>query len=183
MNGIEEMIAALMGFEWMPAPKGKNIALVTFSGAQAIMSVDAVIQNNISLAKFSNQTAIALSNVIATPSKAHNPIDIFPDMMVHGFDKISMEILKALFADDGVHGIVFISFAVSGAEPFHQLASFINENKTKPVFVSLLGAKEDTRTAGDYLLKQKIPCVAYPETAIQAFSHMVNYAKRKTANI
>ncbi|MBW1812551.1 MAG: CoA-binding protein [Deltaproteobacteria bacterium] len=179
MNGIEEMINTLMGFEWMPLPKGNNIAIVTFSGAQAIMSVDAAVKNNVSIAKFSKKTAEALSHVIATPSKAYNPIDIFPDMMVHGFDKISMEILKALFEDKGVHGIVFISFAVSGAEPFHLLSEFISENRSKPVFVSLLGAKEDTRSTSDYLLKQKIPCVAYPEMAIQAFSHMWSYAKRR----
>lgn len=178
IDGIEEMISSLMGFEWMPLPKGNNIALVTFSGAQAIMSVDAAIKNNVSVATFSDKTTKALSKVIATPSKMQNPVDIFPDMMVHGFDKISTEILKALFNDNGVHGIVFISFAVSGDEPFHLLSTFINENPSKPVFVSLLGAKEDTRSAGDYLLKQKIPCVTYPEIAIQAFSHMWNYAKR-----
>jgi len=179
MNGIEEMISTLMGFEWTPLPKGNNIALVTFSGAQAIMSVDAAVKNNVSIAKFSNKTAEALSQVIATPSKAHNPIDIYPDMMAHGFDKISTEILKALFKDDGVHGIVFISFAVDRAESFHRLSDFIKQTCTKPVFISLLGAKEDTRSSNDYLLKQKIPCVAYPETAIQAFSHMWNYAKKR----
>jgi len=178
MGGIDEMISTLMGFEWMPLPKGNHVALVTFSGAQSIMSVDAAVKNNLSIAKFSDKTREALSKVIATTSKAQNPIDIFPDMMVHGFDKISMEILNALFEDDGVHGIVFISFAVDGAQPFHVLADFINENGSKPVFVSLLGAKEDTRSTGDYLLRQKIPCVSYPESAIRAFSHMWNYAKR-----
>ena len=74
---------------------------------------------------------------------------------------------------------MFISFAVDGAQPFHVLADFINENGSKPVFVSLLGAKEDTRSTGDYLLRQKIPCVSYPESAIRAFSHMWNYAKRR----
>ncbi len=181
-DGIDELIAALMGFEWMPLPKGNKIALVTFSGAQAIMSIDAAIKKELAIARFSHQTAEALSKVIATPSKAQNPVDIFPDMMVHGFDKISTEILRALLNDDGVHGIVFISFAVSGADPFHLLSSFINENRSKPVFISLLGSKEDTRSAGDYLLKQKIPCVSYPETAIQAFSHMWNYAKRRMKN-
>jgi acetyltransferase len=180
MSSIDEMISTLMGFEWMPLPSGKNIALVTFSGAQSIMSIDSAIKQNLSIANLSTKTSEALSRVIATPSKMHNPIDIFPDMMVHGFDKISTDILKALLNDENVHGIIFISFAVLGHKPFHALSDFINTNRSKPVFVSLLGSKEDMRSASDYLLKQKIPCVSYPETAIQAFSHMWNYSKRKS---
>lgn len=180
MSTIDEMVCTLMGFEWMPLPNGKNIALVTFSGAQSIMSIDAAIKQKLSIANLSTKTSESLSRVIATPSKMHNPIDIFPDMMVHGFEKISTDILKALFNDENVHGIVFISFAVLGHEPFHPLSEFINTNRSKPVFVSLLGSKEDMRSASDYLLKQKIPCVSYPETAIQAFSHMWNYSKRKS---
>jgi len=41
MGHIDELIGTLMGFQCMPLPLGNHIAVVTYSGAQAIMSIDA----------------------------------------------------------------------------------------------------------------------------------------------
>jgi len=180
MENIDEMVASLMGFEWMPMPKGNRIALVTFSGAQAIMSIDAAMSCGLDIAQFSDETAQRLSKVIATPSKALNPIDIFPDMMKHGFEKTTVEITNTLLEDDGVHGIIFISFADAGAEPLYPFAELVGQNSKKPVFVSLLGRKEDVRESREYLLKQLIPCYSFPETGVKVFSHMHRYSCRKT---
>jgi acyl-CoA synthetase (NDP forming) len=38
LKTIDEMLALFMGFQWAPLSRGSRIALVTFSGAQAIMS-------------------------------------------------------------------------------------------------------------------------------------------------
>ncbi|MCP4751714.1 MAG: hypothetical protein GY866_12530 [Proteobacteria bacterium] len=176
MEGIDEMIGSLMGFEWMPLPKGNRIAVVTFSGAQAIMSIDAAVKEGLQVAEFSPETKQRLSQVIATDAKAQNPIDIFPDMMIHGFEKTTTEILKALQDDDGVHGILFITFAVPGTDSLRSLVEAVGTNRTKPVFVSLLGSKEDVTTSEDYLLGQRLPCFSYPETAIRVFSNMSRYA-------
>ena len=177
MKGIEELVSNLMAFEWMPLPKGNQIALVTFSGAQAIMSVDAAVEEGLSLAKFSESTRADISTVIANSYKAQNPIDIFPDMMTHGFEKTHLEILKALLKDDGVHGIVLISFVMDGPKPFYPLVELLNQHHDKPVFITLMGPKEDVRNCGDYLASQKIPCYPFPETAVRVFSNMWNYRK------
>ena len=50
---------------------------------------------------------------------------MFPDMMVHGFEKTAKEILNALLEDDGVHGILFISFALFGPDPYRPLVEMI----------------------------------------------------------
>lgn len=178
MEGIDELVSTLMGFEWMPVPGGNSIALVTFSGAMAIMSIDVAVREGLGMVRFSDETLKSLSSVISTPLKAQNPVDIFPDMMTHGYEKTISEIMRTLLADDDVHGIVFISFAISGAELYQPLVEVINENRSKPVFVSLVGAKDDVRDSGDYLLQARIPCYPYPEMSIRVFSHMWNYAKR-----
>lgn len=178
VGGVEEMVGALMGFEWMPLPRGNRIALVTFSGALAIMSVDKAIREGLDIAQFSDATRERLSGVIATPAKAQNPIDIFPDMLAHGFEKTVTEILGALLDDEGVHGIMLISFAAFGVEMYHPIVELIHAQKSKPLFVTLLGAQEDVRITGDYLLDQRVPFFPFPEMGVRVFSHMWQYARR-----
>ncbi len=177
MEGIEEMVGSLMGFEWMPLPKGNRVAFVTFSGAQAIMSVDAAIKEGLELAKLSPETRQEISTVLATSSKLHNPIDTYPDMNTHGFEKTTTCILRALLKDDGVDGIVFISFAVPDPKEHRQLAAVIGKHPNKPVFVTLLGGRDDVNITEACLFGQRIPCYPFPEMAVRVFSNMWRYAK------
>jgi acyl-CoA synthetase (NDP forming) len=177
MRSIEELIATLIGFQFMPLPSGERLAFITYSGAQAIMSIDAATVEGLSAAHFSTQTQESLARVIATPSKAQNPVDIFPDMMVHGFEKTSTEILEALLEDKGVNGIVFISFALLGADIYLPLMEVIKKRPTKPIFFSLLGTREDVDACRVLLEKNRIPFYPFPETAIRVFAHMLRYAR------
>ncbi len=174
---IEEILAALMGFQWMPLPQGGRIAIVTYSGAQAIMCIDKAIDNGLGLARFQDETRKMLSEVISHDYKSKNPIDIFPDMMVHGFEKTMTRILKALLMDDGVHGVIFISFALFGSDIYRPMVEMIHEYHTKPVFFSLLGDREEVQATGDFFLNHKIPYYLFPEMGIRVMAHMWRYAK------
>ena len=177
MGGIDELIRTIMGFRCMPLPRGERIALVTYSGAQAIMTIDLATEEGLSLARFKKETQERLAGVIAAPSKIRNYIDIFPDMMVHGFEKTATEILNALLEDDGVHGILFISFALFGPDPYRPLVEMIRERLTKPVFFSLLGTLEDVEACRAFLEDNGIPFYLFPEMAVRVFAHMRRYAR------
>jgi acyl-CoA synthetase (NDP forming) len=177
MANIDEMVATLIGFQGMPLPRGDRLALVTYSGAQAIMSIDVATEEGLGLARFTEKTRQRLAGVIATPSKAKNPIDIYPDMMAYGFEKTCTEILGALIEDEGVHGILFIAFAISGAAPFRPLVDVIEARRSKPVFFSLLGTAPDLEASRTFLRQHGIPFYLFPETAVHVFSHMLRYAR------
>ncbi|MBS3808943.1 MAG: CoA-binding protein [Desulfobacterales bacterium] len=174
---IDEMLSMIMGFQWAPLPGGNRIALVTFSGAQAIMSIDRASETGLELACFSPDTMDRLSAVISTESKRKNPVDTYPDMNVYGFEKTSLSILEALFDDDGVDGIFFISFAAYGTEALQPLAEMIREKANKPVFISLLGDPGQEALSRTFLMEQEIPFFDYPETGIEVFARMWQYAK------
>ncbi len=178
MGGIDELIGTLMGFQCMPLPLGERIAVVTYSGAQAIMSIDAATEEGLGLAHFTKETQERLAEVIATPSKAQNPVDMFPDMMAHGFKKTTTEILRALLEDDGVHGIIFISSAAFGADPYRPLVKVIHERLTKPVLFSVIGPRENVEACRAFLEEQRIPFYLFPEMAVRVFAHMRRYARR-----
>ena len=174
---IDEFIRTLKGFLFMPLPRGGRIALVTYSGAQAIMSIDAAVEEGLQVARFTELTREKISRVISTPSKGQNPVDLFPDMLVHGFEKTAMEILGALLEDDGVDGIIFVSFAIFGAEPYRPIVDFLRERCHKPVFFSLLGTQKDMELAGTFLEENRVPCYEFPEMAVRVLARMRKYAR------
>ena len=174
---IDQMLSMIMGFQWSPLPLGNRIALVTFSGAQAIMSIDRASEVGLELARFSPQTLDRIGRVISTVPKRKNPVDTYPDMNVHGFEKTSLSILEALFDDDGVDGIFFISFAAYGADTLRPLTQMIRERANKPVFISLLGDPGQEDRCRSFLMEQEIPFFNYPETGIEVFARMWQYAQ------
>lgn len=177
VRGVAELMATIMGFQWAPLPRGNRIALVTFSGAQAIMSVDQAVDEGLSLARFGPETQDRLSTVISTSPKRRNPIDTYPDMNVHGFEKTSTEIVSALLDDDGVDGIFFITFAGWGADMMDPLVDLVTEKADKPFFVSLLGDAESIVRSRGYLMERQIPIFDFPETGVRVFSRMWRYAR------
>lgn len=174
---IDEFINTLKGFLNMPLPRGGRIALVTYSGAQAIMTIDAAIEEGLEVAHFGEDTRQKIARVIATPSKAQNPVDLFPDMLSHGFEKTAMEVLQALLEDDGVDAIIFISFAIFGAEPYRPIVDLLQGRCTKPVFFSLLGTKKDIEVSRSFLEEHHIPCLDFPEMAVRVLARMRKYAR------
>jgi len=174
---IDEFIRTLRGFLKMPLPRGGGLALVTYSGAQAIMSIDTAVEEGLDVARLGDETKKKISQVIATPSKAQNPIDLFPDMLAHGFEKTSLEILNALLDDKGVHGIIFISFANFGEQPYRPIVEALRGRVIKPLFFSLLGTQKDMEASQTYLEENGFPCFDLPEMAVRVFARMWKYGK------
>jgi len=181
MSGIDDFVRTLKGFLTMPLPRGGRLALVTYSGAQAIMSIDAAAEEGLEVARLGKPTLEKISRVIATPSKTRNPVDLFPDLLAHGFEKTATEILQALLDDEEVDGIVFISFANFGDEPYRPIVDFLRGRCRKPIFFSLLGTKEDIEISQALLEKNRLPCYDFPEMAVRVFSHMWQYARRRAS--
>ncbi|MGQ9693924.1 MAG: acetate--CoA ligase family protein [Thermodesulfobacteriota bacterium] len=173
---IDEFIYTLKGFLFMPLPKGERIAIVTYSGAQAIMTIDAAVEAKLRIAQFNPATKEKIAQVIATASKAQNPVDLFPDLLAHGFEKTSLEIFKALLDDQEVDGIIFISFANPETDALGPVIEFLKNRVCKPIFFSLLGAQKDIETCQDFLEENGFPCFDFPERAVRVFSRMWQYA-------
>jgi len=137
------------------------------------------VEEGLSIATFTDKTHENLKKVIQTPSKAKNPVDIFPDMVVHGFDVTMITILKSLMEDKNVHGIVSISFANAGAEVYQPIVEALKGNCSKPLFFSLLGSKKDFQESQAYLEENGFPCYDLPEMAVRVFARMWRYTQIK----
>jgi acyl-CoA synthetase (NDP forming) len=177
LYAIDEFVRTLKGFLNMPLPGGDRLAYVTYSGAQAIMSIDTTIELGLKVARLAQATQARIARVIATSSKTRNPIDIFPDWLTHGYEKTTSEIIKALLDDDGVDGVVFISFADENPEVYQPMLDIVGADRRKPVFVSLLGDGKDKETCERFLDAGGLPCYDFPEQAVHVFARMRQYAR------
>jgi acetyltransferase len=178
LHAVDELLRTIIGFEYMPLPKGKSVAIVTFSGAQAIMSVDAVTEQNLQMAELTDETRDRISQIVGSPPKTRNPVDLFPDITVHGFEKTTRHLLQALLDDDGVNGIIYILQCPEKAEPFMPMIEIIEKQREKPLFVSLLGNKDHIDAATDLLIEHRIPVYPFPEMGVRVFASMHRYAQR-----
>ena len=179
LTGIDDFVRCLKGFLNMPLPRGGRLAFVTYSGAQAIMSIDASVDHGLQVARLDESTRERIGRVIATASKTRNPVDIFPDWLAQGFEKTTTEILKAFLEDGGVDGIICISFADSKPEIYQPMVDIIRRESTKPVFFSLLGAQKDIHACQSFLEEHRVPCFDFPEMAVRVFANMWKYAQIK----
>lgn len=174
---IDEFVRTLKGFLNMPLPRGGRLAYVTYSGAQAIMSIDTTMERGLNVALLGEAAKARIAKVIATSSKTKNPIDIFPDWLTHGYEKTTSEIMRALLDDDGVDGIIFISFADKNPQVYQSMIDIVKADRRKPVFISLLGDSQDKAVCERFLDAGGIPCYDFPEQAVHVFSHMHRYAR------
>jgi len=177
LYAIDEFVRTLKGFLNMPLPKGDRLAYVTYSGAQAIMSIDTTMEQGLKVASLGDDTKARIAKVIATSSKINNPIDIFPDWLTYGYEKTITEVIKALLDDNGVDGIVFISFADKNPEVYSSMIDIVKADRRKPVFVSLLGDGKDKEACERFLEAGGLPCYDFPEHAVSVFARMRQYAR------
>jgi len=177
LYAIDEFVRTIKGFLNAPLPRGDRLAYVTYSGAQAIMSIDATMEQGLKVAELSADTQARIGKVIATNSKTKNPVDIFPDWMTFGYEKTTSEVLKALLDDDGVDGIVFISFGDKNPSVYQPMIDIIKADRRKPVFVSLLGDKDDKEACERFLDAGGVPCYDFPEQAVHVFARMRQYVR------
>jgi len=95
--------------------------------------------------------------------------------MVHGPERTFTETLGALLESEDVDGVIFISFALPGTGPYRAVAELIGQDRTKPVFFTLLGMKEDLEESRSFLEARRIPCYLFPETAVRVMANMWRY--------
>lgn len=178
VHGVEEFIASLLGFDWTGLPRGNRIAVVTYSGAQAIMSVDAAMETGLELAGFSASTQERLSAFIPSAYKRQNPIDTYPDTNVKGFEATTIGIARTLLEADEVHGIIYIAFSHLLMYPYQPIIDALKGRLTKPFFFCISGGRTDVEHTIKLLLANRIPAIPFTDEAVRAIAHMVRHARR-----
>ena len=103
----EELRLLSKAFVTYTPPKGKRVAVVSFSGGGAILAIDAIEGAGLELAKLSDDTIHEISELFPPWLTVDNPVDIWIPV-ARDFDASFPRILERVMQDPGVDAVICI---------------------------------------------------------------------------
>ena len=129
-DDLNDMFNTAKGFEDFPIPKGNRIAVVTNAGGPAILTVDTLERNKLSLADLSPETKTKLREIVHPQGSVNNPVDLLPGGTAEQFKQVN----EILLADQNVDAVISV-FVEPIMVPAMPVIEGINEIKIdKPIF-------------------------------------------------
>jgi acetyltransferase len=159
-----------------PPPRGPALAIVTNAGGPGVMATDALMMSGGALAGLGSETMAALNDALPPFWSHSNPIDILGDATAERYH-IAVE---ACAKDANVQGVLVLLSPQAMTDPTEtarQLTPFARCGKP-PLLASWMGGAA-VRVGRDLLSQAGIPTFDSPESAIQAFLHMVEYRRNQ----
>jgi len=124
-----EMFDTSKGFENYPLPKGNRVAVVTNAGGPAILCVDAIDNQNLTLAELSPDTKQKLKLIIHPEGSAENPVDLLPG----GTAEVYKSVVEILNEDENVDSIISIFVEPGLVKPLDVIDSINSVKSEKPI--------------------------------------------------
>lgn len=131
------------GFDYQPAPRGRNVAVLSLSGANAVMTADYLARSSLELAGLSDDTLRQVKELVPEWQPVRNPIDQW--LALPSGARAAQEVpLNAVLDDDGVDAVITIHLAseepdFDGVGEMYRQA--IAEHPEKPVLSYVMGAE------------------------------------------
>jgi len=129
-DDLNDMFNTAKGFEEFPIPKGNRVAVVTNAGGPAILTVDSLEKNNLTLAELTEVTKRKLHEIVHPEGSVNNPVDLLPGGTPEQFKAVN----EILVQDKNVDVVisVFVEPIMVKALP---VIEGINEiSSDKPIF-------------------------------------------------
>jgi acyl-CoA synthetase (NDP forming) len=170
----EELLNAALALSKQPPMFGDNVAIVSNVGGPAILAADAVVRNNLKLAKLSDETKRKIESLYPGVD-ATNPIDMIADARAERYRKV----LELVLADDNVDGVLVINmlkscfFEPEDAKVIPEVAA---KYPNKPV-VDVAAGGEDFELVYGVIGESSIPIYNLPEKGVKALKVLRTYGR------
>jgi acetyltransferase len=173
-ENLNELFNTAKGFENFKVPKGNRVAVVTNAGGPAILCVDSLEKENLTLAAFSDKTKTALRQVVHPEGSINNPVDLLPG----GTAEIYKQVNEIVAADENVDAIISIFVEPVMVQPFNVIESVYSLESEKPILQVAMPMPEFWQKYRNESSK-KLPLFRNPEDPAEVLSNMLFYAKAK----
>ncbi|MCX8105302.1 MAG: acetate--CoA ligase family protein [Ignavibacterium album] len=172
-DDLNDMFNTAKGFEEFPVPKGNRVAVVTNAGGPAILTVDSLEKNNLTLADLSEETKKKLREIVHPEGSVNNPVDLLPGGTAEQFKAVN----EILVQDKNVDVVisVFVEPIMVKALP---VIEGINEiNSDKPIFQVVMPLPEFWE---EYRRESKTrkPLFRFAEDPAVVISNMIKFSKK-----
>ena len=184
VSELDELRDTVKAFSSLPPMKGRNIAVVSFSGGFNIMVLDACARYGLQMAPLGPSARTRLMEMAPAWLSVNNPVDIWISMTSQrGFGEmvsVLEEAFRLLLSEPQVHGLLFIGVTFEPEMPQEMarvLTNVADEFPDKPVTSFLYGQYVQ---GGDDAMSMSGKAANFPsvERAIRALSHLAWYYDR-----
>jgi acetyltransferase len=155
---------------------GERLAIITNGGGPGVMATDRAADLGLPLAELAKDTLKRLNEVLPATWSHANPVDIIGDATPERYSQA----VAICMEDPGVDGLLVILTPQAMTDPAGVAASLVALGKTKgkPLITCWMG--EIQVAEGRRILRDaNIPTFNTPETAVDAFSYLVNYSRNQ----
>jgi acetyltransferase len=172
-DDLNDLFNIAKGFENFPMPQGNRIGVVTNAGGPAILTVDTLEPNGLTLAELSEETKTMLREIVPPAGSINNPVDLLPVGTAEQYKQVS----EILIGDKNVDAVisVFVEPIMVKTLP---VIEGINEIKSdKPIFQVVMPLPEFWN---EYRKKSKTrkPLFRNPENPAVVIAGMLKYKNR-----
>jgi acetyltransferase len=176
VTSIPELFSMSEILALQPPPRGPALAIITNAGGPGVMATDALMLSGGVLATLSPETLAALNQALPPFWSHANPIDILGDAPPERY-RIAVE---ACAKDPNVQGVLVLLSPQAMTDPTataQKLTPFAHA-EGKPLLACWMGGAA-VRSGRELLSQAGIPTFDSPESAIEAFLHMVQYRRNQ----
>jgi len=172
-DDLNDMFNTAKGFEEFPIPEGNRVAVVTNAGGPAILTVDSLEKNNLTLAELSEETKMKLREIVHPEGSVNNPVDLLPGGTAEQFKAVN----EILVQDKNVDVVisVFVEPIMVKALP---VIEGINEIvSAKPIFQVVMPLPEfwdEYRTQS----KTRKPLFRFAEDPAVVINNMIKFSQK-----
>lgn len=171
VNDINELFNTAKGFENFPFPKGNRIAVITNAGGPAILAVDSLEKENLTLAEFTKETEQKLREVVNPEGSVANPVDLLPGATAEVYKKVN----EIVIDDENVDAVISIFVQPVMVEPLEVVESVNEIISEKPIFQVDMPLPEFWDDYRKYS-KKKLPLFRNPEDPAEVIFNMLYYS-------
>jgi acyl-CoA synthetase (NDP forming) len=172
-DDLNDLFNIAKGFENFPIPQGNRIGVVTNAGGPAILTVDSLEPNGLTLAELSEETKAELREIVPPAGSINNPVDLLPIGTAEQFKQVS----EILAKDKNVDAVISV-FVEPIMVPTLPVIEGINDIESdKPVFQVVMPLPEFW---DEYMRESKTrkPLFRNPENPAVVIAGILKYKNR-----
>ena len=173
-NSIEELFDYTMAFSLQPLPSGNRVAVISDAGGPAIMAVDELSAQGLTLAAFTDATEAGVRAWAPPDASVANPVDLTPEGTIDDYRRA----LEAALADPNVDAAIaiYVPPVRTDEVDWAKVVWTTAQKFSKPVLCNFLGRTTDSPGFME-LVNHSLPSYLYPENAARALGAMHRYAR------
>ncbi len=170
-DNLNELFNTAKGFENFKMPKGNRVAVITNAGGPAILAVDKLEKEGLTLATFSEQTKNKLRLIVHPEGSVENPVDLLPGGNAETYKKVN----EIIAEDENVDALVSIFVQPVMVDPFDVIEGVYSIQCAKPIMQVAMPLPEFWQEYRERSAK-KLPLFKNPEDPAEVLSNMLFYS-------